>query len=292
MLSLTCSVCSLDARQLFLEEIMDWTDYYCENQSSSSAAESDAVFTSIVQLWIQYAQFEISLSQFKKAVEVFDKATNDAVCQKSLLLYQTYAKFCVGRKKPGNAQNVYILGLCAGLRLEENVTLWSEFLALMHSVNKSDKLTVEELYDAVRGQDGVDETQLAVPQAVKQQQEADNIGAIESKEQEGEEMNVADDQHHPSAQREPEFANVNATDDPKMTGLDGEQPPAVLPAEKAADTSPEAMERRYAAADDLDDVAGYTPEQLIRTFCARPPMLFTALHKVQGPRFEPAQRVC
>ncbi len=40
-----------------------------------------------------------------------------------------------------------------------------------------------------------------------------------------------------------------------------------------------AAERQYAAPDGLDDVAGLTPEQIIRIYSARPPMLFTALHK-------------
>ncbi len=38
-------------------------------------------------------------------------------------------------------------------------------------------------------------------------------------------------------------------------------------------------ERQYAAPDDLDEVTGLTPEQFIRVYSARPPMLFTALHK-------------
>ena len=53
---------------------MDWSDYFTEQfGESSSAAELDGegdtasskIFESIVDLWLEFAAFEISLRQFK-----------------------------------------------------------------------------------------------------------------------------------------------------------------------------------------------------------------------------------
>ncbi|KAJ1440525.1 hypothetical protein B484DRAFT_147747 [Ochromonadaceae sp. CCMP2298] len=100
-----------DARNLFLEEIMDWTDYYSETGSKDAK-----VYDSIVELWIQYSLFEISLKQYKKAVEVFETAVADPVGG-SVRLFLAYAAFCIDRSKLANAQKVLIRGLCAGLAL-------------------------------------------------------------------------------------------------------------------------------------------------------------------------------
>ena len=67
------------------------------------------------------------------------------------------------------------------------------------------------------------------------------------------------------------------TADSTAMEMDSEQNDSTTPAVGTPEQQPE---RQYAAPDDLDDISGYTPEQLIRTFIARPPMLFTALHKV------------
>ena len=300
---------NLDARDLFLEEIMDWSDYYVENEKSVSADEIKSVFDSITSLWIYYANFEIALHQFKKAVDVFEKAIIDPIVSKSVVIYQTYGMFCVDRKKPGNAQNAYIRGLCAGLCETDNNQLWKELLSLMHTVNKSTNLTLIQLYEAVRKQAGVDESLLAVPQEVRAMEAStaadsattvvptgrvtrSRANSIISAEQpaavvavdanESKEMEV--DSSPPSTGSLPtETAALTpapstmVTADTTAMEVDSEQNDSTTPAVGTPEQQPE---RQYAAQDDLDDISGYTPEQLIRTFIARPPMLFTALHKV------------
>ena len=300
---------NLDARDLFLEEIMDWSDYYVENEKSVSADEIKSVFDSITSLWIYYANFEIALHQFKKAVDVFEKSIIDPIVCKSVVIYQTYGKFCVDRKKPGNAQNAYIRGLCAGLCEADNNQLWKELLSLMHTVNKSTNLTLIQLYEAVRKQAGVDESLLAVPQEVRAMEAStatdsattvvptgrvtrSRANSIISAEQpatavavdanESKEMEV--DSSPPStgslptetAALTPASSTIVTADSTAME-VDSEQNAYTTPAVLTPEQQPE---RQYAAPDDLDDISGYTPEQLIRTFIARPPMLFTALHKV------------
>jgi hypothetical protein len=268
---------------------MDWSDYYTENAGSISSAEIQTVMDAIVNLWIQCANFEVSLHQFKKAVDVYDRALIDPICSKALAIFRAYASFCLDRKKPGNAQNVYIKGLCAGLSEPDNEALWKDFLDLMHSVNKSANLTIEQLYEAVRSQDGVDEALLAVPAGVQRSEtdaadvdiSIDEIDANEAKEEEDEAVQV-DGTVSTATEEAPAERSQSAT---TPTAMDTEQPPSQGSAQQqspaaAAEPSAAPVERRYAELDGLDDVSGYSPEQLIRTFTARPPMLFTSLQKV------------
>lgn len=299
---------------------MDWSDYYTEACSEQPAApESKTAFDSIINLWIQFSIFEISLHQFKKAVEVFEKAIVDPIGCKSSVLFQTYAKFCIDRKKFANAQNVYIKALSAGFSDPENTALWGDFLSLMHTVNPNKGLTIVDLYDAVKDQ-GVGN--LAVPAEIKAQsvdsdslsapmyEHTNSLDAIESKEDE-EEMQVsgadgntatgtAQDTHHaakeedrmdvddtqtasraPSTEPATNASNHDATTNTNHTTHTAANTTTTTPPPSTASEHKPApaVERQYAAPDDLDDVSGLTPEQIIRIYSARPPMLFTALHK-------------
>ena len=315
---------------------MDWTDYYSENCADTPTNEqSMKVFDSIVELWIQFSVFEISLHQFKKAVEVFEKAIIDPIGCKSKDIFLAYARFCVDRNKLANAQNVYIKGLCAGLCANDNITLWDNFLALMHTVNKSKDLTLAQLYDAVKNQKGVDVKVLAAPvltatgrkrssstlsdsgsgatagaaatsritgATLSTVQESDSsedtaksknvrvkiepissssvttgattlygeeIGAIESKEDE-EKADIEDKERKNRAE------SVGAEE---MQGVKEEDGTEGHVSEQGGQQ--QQLQRQYASLDDLDEVNGMTPEQIIKTFTSRPPMLFTALHKVR-----------
>ena len=179
----------------------------------------------------------------------------------------------------------------------------------MHTVNKSTNLTLIQLYEAVRKQAGVDESLLAMPQEVRAMEAStaadsattvvptgrvtrSRANSIISAEQpatavavdanESKEMEV--DSSPPSTGSLPtETAALTpapstiVTADSTAMEVDSEQNAYTTPAVGTPEQQPK---RQYAAPDDLDDISGYTPEQLIRTFIARPPMLFTALHKV------------
>ena len=137
---------SLAARLVYLEEIMDWSEYYTE------ADQSIQVFEAIINLWIQFASFEQSLNQFKKTVELYDKAIIDPIASKSCKIFKAYITFYINRNKYNNAQKIFIKSLCAGFNEEENRSLWLEYLQMMHRVNKSTVLTLPQLYHAVKSQ--------------------------------------------------------------------------------------------------------------------------------------------
>lgn len=273
---------------------MDWSDFYQENCTCQpSSKESEVVFDSITSLWIQFSSFEISLHQFKKAVEVFEKAIVDPICCKALRIYQAYAQFCIDRKKLANAQNAYIKGLCAGLSDTDNSILWSEFLSLMHSVNKSAELTLSELYDAVKDQTAV-EGVVAEPVELRQPAELSAeelveiapqqlVGLDSNESKEAEAMYLVPNGPTAAAVADSAVHIKMEVDNNTNTTSAAVQSKESTPGEEEPQEEPQqAEERRYAAPDDLDDVAGMTPEQIIRTYTARPPMLFTALHKARN----------
>ena len=290
---------------------MDWSDYYTEACSEQPAsAESKITFDSIINLWIQFSHFEISLHQFKKAVEVFEKAIIDPIGCKSSLLFRSYAKFCIERKKLANAQNVYIKALCAGFATDENELLWEDFLSLMHIVNPKNELTISDLYEAVKGQ-AVVGGKLAIPLELNalnhSMNESDismhlyeedaSIDVIESKESENENNEYGQSDNMTSVgdtivKDEPTSDGVMKMEVEEEKSSGGSRGASPVPMETTAEiptsaastahaevSQEAAAERQYAAPDDLDEVAGLTPEQIIRIYSARPPMLFTALHK-------------
>eukprot|EP01038_Epipyxis_sp_PR26KG_P007542 gene7542-10277_t len=172
-----------DSRMLYAEEIMDWTDYFTENFPSSFSdnsfgtetltnmdIESSKIFDAIIDLWLSYTSFEISLHQFKKAVQVYDDALNDRIAQKSVKIYISYADFCVERKKLSNAQKVYIRGLCAGLDSIQSNILWDKFLKITHKINNSTDLTLNQLYNAVitqlQNENTINISKLAIPSEI------------------------------------------------------------------------------------------------------------------------------
>lgn len=336
---------------------MDWTDYYTE-MCSGEEKEHKRIFDSIVNLWIQFSVFEIQLHQFKKAVEVFEKAINDPIGSKSLKIFQVYADFCVDRNKLANAQKVFMKGLCAGLSDSDNAALWSSFLKLMHTINKSDLLTLEQLYEAAKNQLAGAGT-LAPPSIVSSPLLINNtlIGSSDSVSQTlSVNKLVNSDSHFISTQDNYSstdiLSNSEATDIctnseittnetltipndctmyvvnyPHVINSATEASEVKIKMEVSEDntkalasardasamdsstfdtvkteriTNEDDMDTnidfssvaadggdgtaggliRYAAPDDLDDVSGMTPEQIIKVYNCRPPMLFTALHKV------------
>lgn len=252
---------------------MDWSDYYTEN-TEASAAEKERVFSSIVRLWLSSTQFEISLHQFKKAVDLYEQAISDPVVGKSAIIFQSYADFCTERKKLSNAQKVYVKALTAGLPASENKTLWENFLGLMHTVNGSTDMTLAQLQAAVSKQLGDNSASLApVGVTVKTEVQSDSV------------MNVV-----PSAssaviktEGEPQQPQqgVQAVPSEVMDQLfqvGGLTPfPLQQPLQQLQDPQQGDVQ---SGADDLDNVAGLTPEQVIMIYDRRPPMIFSASNKV------------
>ena len=147
---------SLESRQIYLEEIMDWTDNYTENNLSlSSSVEAKDALSNIVKLWIAYCTMEISLRQFKQAVKIFEDAISDPVASRSALIYLAYVDYCKTRGKLANAQKVYIKGLSSSLAQDEADKLWESFLPFIRAQG-SPSLSMRQLYEAVRNEAGID----------------------------------------------------------------------------------------------------------------------------------------
>lgn len=275
-----------DARMIFLEEIMDWSDFYTENINSSKEAAM-GVSDSLIKLWLEFAKFEISLHQFKKAVEVFDKALSDPVAKRSFCIYESYAKFCVDRKKFANAQKVLIKGLCAGLSHTESDSLWQFLLKLMHEVNKSNLLTLDELFIAVKQQLD-DKESLAIPSPLKNpstQKTSNRTDSVKIKTEPSTNTEEVNDPHEVvpvSFNSTPIDISDNTTTQGasslstqiKKESVNSATPPSV-------ETGKEIPLKLNAVSnvDDLDNTDGLTPEQIVRIYNLRPPMIFSAPHK-------------
>ena len=111
---------------------MDWTDNYTENlEITPDSPDAIDAIKCISKLWIEHAQMEISLRQFKKAVQVFDNALEDPIACRFTEVYLSYAKFCKERGKHANAQKVYIKALKAGHEGVDTDRIWKDFLELI-----------------------------------------------------------------------------------------------------------------------------------------------------------------
>ena len=126
---------------------------------------------------------EMNLRQFKRAVQIFDDALNDSIASTTVDIYDAYASYCQDRYdlflipdichllliyflylhgmilycsgKLGNAQKVFIRGLCATDKLSKTALLhlWNQFLLMMKAnaaPAEQELLTLETLYDSVK----------------------------------------------------------------------------------------------------------------------------------------------
>jgi tetratricopeptide (TPR) repeat protein len=142
----------IDSRLIFKQEIMDWTDNYIENlQSNSNSEEAKQALSAIVQLWVRYATFEITLRQFKKAVQVYEEALTDPIASTSPEMYLAYAEFYKSRGKLSNAQKIFLKGLSQSFPVSVTDKFWEEFLIAAKASGLTD-LTVEKLYKSIIAQ--------------------------------------------------------------------------------------------------------------------------------------------
>lgn len=135
-----------------MQEIFDWTDSFNENLGGSiESEEGKIVFEKLTDLWISYANLEIGLKQWKKAVQVFDDAVQDAIVANNSRIYSAYADFCNSRSKQSNALKAYVKGLKAGLKGEQYDKIWIDFANFMNSTSPQ-KLSFDELFKAISEQ--------------------------------------------------------------------------------------------------------------------------------------------
>eukprot|EP00518_Triparma_eleuthera_P011627 CAMPEP_0182480736 /NCGR_PEP_ID=MMETSP1319-20130603/36270_1 /TAXON_ID=172717 /ORGANISM="Bolidomonas pacifica, Strain RCC208" /LENGTH=410 /DNA_ID=CAMNT_0024682275 /DNA_START=347 /DNA_END=1575 /DNA_ORIENTATION=+ len=134
------------ARNVYETEIFTLQDLY----STLSDAEKPSVLTSLVTLWISYAQLNQSARQFKSALQIYESSLTCPVSGKQPRLHSALATFHSERNRPKEAQDVYIRAI------EANVDVWDTFLVFMKE--QQPNLTMEELKaavaDRVSGKDG------------------------------------------------------------------------------------------------------------------------------------------
>lgn len=141
-----------ECRDTYLQEIFDWSDYWTENWSGNETdPEAKAFVTNnLIELWKSYAFFEAKNKQFKKAVDVFKKATDDVIVGVTARLFEVFAEYYVEKSKPASAQKVLIEGLCKQkLTAEDNAELWQYLLEFTKKITQKDDLTLELLYEEI-----------------------------------------------------------------------------------------------------------------------------------------------
>jgi hypothetical protein len=107
---------------------------------------------------------EANLRQWKKATQIYDDALVDPFVSKCSLVYESYAKYCIERKKIPSAQKVYIKGLSIGLMQTDVDRLWDDFLDMMRQ-NGSPELSRMDLYEAISQQLEEGAAELSKPSA-------------------------------------------------------------------------------------------------------------------------------
>ena len=149
--------CCSESRRIYTEELFDWSDYYTEQLSKTpDSEEARHALSRIVQLRIAYCTMEINLKQFKKATTIYDDSLKDPVVNRLADIYLAYVEYCTSRGKSTSAQNVFLKGLSAGLQQKEADKLWTKFLSFIQAQQQTPNLTVEQLYEDVRINAGVD----------------------------------------------------------------------------------------------------------------------------------------
>jgi hypothetical protein len=254
---------------MFLQEIMDWTDYFSENCSSEpKSEESGKILDSLTKLWISFAEFESSLKQFKNAVEVFDNALQDPIVGKTSHIFIAYADYCMTRSKPGNAQKVLIRGLSTtGLEKEQTDQLWRSLLTLTNKVTNSHS-TLQQLYNAVLPQIGPGSQLASLPAEIPPIKEEPALNKESTK------SNFVD------------FAESKFDDGSAIPSTEAQagntasfSSSTELPVEPGSEFSP-VNSPLPMVEDDFDNLTGMTPEQIVRLFRVRPLMLFVAPNQV------------
>ena len=326
-----------ESRQIFLEEILDWTDNYSENKLNlSSSNEAKEMLSNITKLWVAYCTMEISLRQFKQAVKIFEDAISDPVASRSADIYMAYVDYCKTRGKLSNTKKVYIKGLSSSLAQDEADKLWISFLPFIRSQVSPD-ITMSQLYEAVRNEAGVESLTPPGPGAIEESNEASTsepatdailatqIDSIQHSNNSNTSQNIVDTEPSSRMVLEESYVdaecksdettdlssrleststdalgraevyvkleNVASKSEGAMDVSDGNEANHNVKSEKPSKSGPlvdsasgpttavDSFVNPGGVGDDLDSVAGLTPEQLTRMYRYRPPMLFSAPNK-------------
>jgi hypothetical protein len=215
----------------------------------------------ITDLWILFANFESQRNQFKRAIEVFDQAMNHPVVGRGAKIYQSYAKYCMSRNKPGIAQKGFIRGLTANLSVENSDNLWFSLLDLTQSITKNKSYSLLQLYDEVCSQLSTSDLPKLAPLPVATKALTSSTPSLPS-------TSLKASATAPEVRAQPATSQQQAA--PIIT--------QVIPV--STDKKPVPVALHHAAPDEHDSLYDMPPDQMIRVFRLRPPMIFVAPNKV------------
>jgi len=255
-------------RDVYREELFDWTDGYTENLASRSAAGDDAdaaiARNAIVKLWVAFANMEFEEMKLENVLAIYKEAAADPIAGTQSSLYRYYIEFLNDREEGEVAeypfQHAFFYGLCKAEL--DTQWLWGAYLEIHNKQHTSPK-TMQELFSEATAAMEEDEIfegmQLEKPTGisttVKQEPDDRDVqeegDAGEEQEDQQEEVHAAEKEGKQGA-----FSKIKQEPD-------------------SEDYKPNAAV--VVALLNLDDIDGLTPELLVKGYHQAPPMLFEPL---------------
>lgn len=255
---------------------------------------------------------------------------NDPIVSFSTRIYLSYADFCVERGKLVNARKVYLKAIQQPFSEADRSIIWSRFLVIMHKINKSEELTIEQLFLAVQQQlastaaadtssdsrmhllppPNIMHTSLTpVPHHATSSTSTSTFSSSSSSSSSSLLSTVVNPLPSPSAVAlEPTGTTAScgtlshihgsSTSSGTNSEAEGKEPSQSANSEMVVDNATvdggtrdgAAVVSGVAGGDDLDAVGDMTPEQIVTLFNRRPPMLFVATNRVSA--FPPLPSPC
>jgi hypothetical protein len=218
-------------------------------------------------------------------------------------IHLSYADYCVDRGKLANARKVYLKAIQQPFSNADRSNLWNRFLILMHKINKSDELTIEQLFLAVKQQltataaaESASDVFTLVPPpnltcviSTASSLHAAPAVTLSSA------PNVADGYTEGSLPLDMTTSvevsghgNVSFAESKESLADSSVEPSQIgdvanMEVADSDKTTIEALDSSTSAAavgDDLDSLTGLTPEMVVKMYNRRPPMIFTATNRV------------
>lgn len=234
---------------------------------------------------------------------------SDPVVSSALRIHLSYADYCVDRGKLANARKVYLKAIQLPFSNADRSNLWNRFLILMHKINKSDELTIEQLFLAVKQQltataaaeSACDVLTLVPPPNLTCVITADDTSSLHAAPAVtlSSAPNIVDGHMEGSLSLDVGMSvevnghgNVSFAEskesfaEPTDSSIEPSQIAEVADMEVAdSDKTNEGLESSASATavgDDLDSLTGLTPEMVVKMYNRRPPMIFTATNRVSS----------
>ncbi len=241
-----------EKRDIFREEIFDWSDNFLENFTGDiSDEESSNARSCVVQLWQAFVKLEVDASELENALGIYCEAAADSIAGNDMQLYKIYADFLlstdgdisIGSKK---FQHAFIYALSRknlnNFTIEQIDDIWNLFLNTFNTI-RGTSLNIDKLYQqaCITLQEESEifaDVTLECPTSLSQSK-SKSTTSISIKQEQGEEENTSDDIE--------DIKEIN----------------------------------KNLILKDLDETIDYTPELLIKRYHQCPPLLLAPLASIE-----------